>query len=179
MWLRGQTGCSAKYSEPSSPCSSIVQNRKPTERCGRLLVRELLRKLEHHRGAHAVVDGAVEDLVVARHVVLAAEMIPMRRIEEYVARMLAARDHADDVARLQMIDGGMRIDAQRLAFHRHRFEARLVGGGLLLLVIEPGALEQILRGLVRHPALDRQHRLAFVSFASSQNFLPPFELRTT
>ena len=34
MWESGQTGCSAKYSEPSSPCSSSVQKMKAMERCG-------------------------------------------------------------------------------------------------------------------------------------------------
>ena len=53
----------------------------------RAIMRERFAELEDARDAHAVVDRAVIDLVGAGHVGLHAQMVPMRGIQNEVARM--------------------------------------------------------------------------------------------
>ena len=122
----------------------------------RLVVGEFLRDLEDARHAHAVVDGAVVDLVRSRHVGLHAQMVPMRRIQNILVGMLRAADHAHDVARVDMRDGRMRVGRKAVARHRHGLEAGLVGGGLQRDVVEAGALEEFFRRVERDPAFDRR-----------------------
>ena len=120
----GQIGCSAKYSEPSSPCSSSVQKMNAMERCGLgLVMRRRPRPVpERSTSPMPLSIGAVVDLVGPGDVGLDAEMIPMRAVDHDIARMLVARDDADDIARVEMRDVRIR--------RRHRASRPLIATAL-------------------------------------------------
>ena len=122
----------------------------------RLLMRERVGDFEQSGEAGAVVDGAVVDLV-ALQFRIAAEMIPMRRVDDHFVRPLAARQQREHVRRLHAADlvGELR---RELRVERRRLEAADVGGFLQRIEIRAGFGEQALRRIGGDPSGDHHAR---------------------
>src|SRR3546814_6714554 len=102
--------------------------------------------------AGRIVDGAVAD-VVAVDRRAAAEMVPVRGVEDIFVGPLRSRQHADDVARNLL--GNLVVEAQRRldAGQRHRLETFLLRRLAQRVDILARAGEKLLRLVELDPAV--------------------------
>ena len=144
-----------EYSEPSSPCSSSVTAAIITDGVAAAARWRRLRRFPGPRRRPCHCRSRRCKFVGPRRVGLDAQMIPMRGVEHVVVRPLAPPHHADDVARLQVIEARVHRRGELEPAHRHRFEAAFVGREHQRVEVHAGVGEHSLRDIELDPAVHR------------------------
>ena len=112
---------------------------------------------DQRRGAGGVVDRAVADVVAIGRRLAAAEVIPMRGVDDVFVGPLATRQHTDHVLGLEAADivgeAGRGLEPQR-----HRLEAPTPGSGREFGQVISRGVEDLRCDVLLHPAIDLRQR---------------------